>query len=103
VVCFSGWAVLFVTTFGFDELPVWATRSVAGQARRTTAAKRTVASFFDIVYLPFFKTCASYSIGDPPSADDSSKNWASLSEIERNNDRAGSHGATVHFSQINYR
>jgi hypothetical protein len=27
--------------------------------------------------------CANYFIGDPPSADDSSKNLASLSEIER--------------------
>jgi hypothetical protein len=52
MVCFSGWPVLFVTTFGFTELSVWAARSVAGQARRTVAArgtKRIVASFFNIV------------------------------------------------------
>jgi hypothetical protein len=52
VVCFSGWPVLFVTTFGFTGLSVWATKLVAGQARRTVAArriKRIVASFFNIV------------------------------------------------------
>jgi hypothetical protein len=52
VVSFSGWPLPFITTFGFTELSVWATRSVTGQARRTVAArrtKRTVASFFNLV------------------------------------------------------
>jgi hypothetical protein len=41
--------VAFTTTFGFTELAVWATKSVAGKARKTVAARITPASFFGIV------------------------------------------------------